>query len=172
MTITLYDITVPVFLRGLGRLGAVLEKGRAWGESEGMAEGELLEVRLVAGMLTLAGQVQRASDTAKFAAVRIGGVENVAFADEEKSFAELQERIARTKEFLEAVPRAAIDGRAGETISASIGRQPVTIGAVDYALRFALPNFFFHVTTAYDILRAEGVPLGKMDYIGPLDGAA
>ena len=170
MTITLYDITVPVLLRGLDRLSAVLEKGRAHGAAAGIAEAALLEARLVPGMLTLAGQVQRASDTAKFAAVRIGGVENVSFADEERSFYELQERIGRTRAFLEAVPRAAIDGRAGATITANMGRTPVTIGATDYALKWALPNFFFHVTTAYDLLRQAGVPLGKLDYLGPLDG--
>jgi hypothetical protein len=172
MTITLYEITVPVLLRGLDRLAAVLEKGRAFAEAEGLAEDALLQTRLVEGMLTLAGQVQRASDTAKFTAVRIGGVENVAFVDEETSFADLQDRIARTKAFLEAVPREAMDGKAGQTINANIGRTAVTIAAEDYALRFALPNFFFHVTTAYDLLRQAGVPLGKMDFIGPLDGVA
>ncbi len=169
MTITLYDITVPVLLRGLGRLSVLLEKGSAHAEANGIDAAEMLGARLAPDMLTLAGQVQRASDTAKFAVVRIGGVENVAMADEEKSFADLRDRIARTRAFLDAVPRAAIDGKAGETITANIGRTPVTIAATDYALKFALPNFFFHVTTAYDILRREGVPLGKTDFIGGLD---
>ena len=168
MSISLYDSTIPVFLRGLGNLAAVLEKGRAFGTAEGIAEGELLDARLAPDMLSLTGQVQRASDTAKFAAVRIGGVANERFADDETSFADLQARIARTRAFLEAVPRAAIDGKKDATIAANIGRAPVTIAARDYALRFALPNFFFHVTTAYDLLRARGVPLGKMDYIGEL----
>jgi hypothetical protein len=160
---------VPVFLRGLGTLDAVLAKGRAFAEAEGIDAAALLEARLAPDMLTLVGQVQRASDTAKFAAVRIGGVENQSFADEEKDFGDLAERIARTRAFLEAVPRGAMDGRAGETISVNIGRTPITMRAGDYALKFALPNFFFHVTTAYDILRHKGVPLGKMDYIGGLD---
>ena len=168
MAISLYDVTVPVFLRGLGTLSAVLEKGRAHADAEEIPEVELVNARLAPDMLTLAGQVQRASDTAKFACVRIGGVENLRFADEEASFAELQDRLARTRDFLEAVPRAAIDEKAGGTISASIGRHPVTIGAVDYALQFALPNFYFHLATAYDILRHRGVALGKMDYIGRL----
>ena len=119
-------------------------------------------------MLTLTGQVQRASDTAKFAAVRIGGVANERFADDEKSFEDLEDRIARTRAFLAAVPRAAIDGKDDEMISANIGRTPVTIAARDYALQFALPNFFFHVTTAYGLLRRGGVPVGKMDYIGAM----
>ena len=168
MAITLYDVTIPVFRRGLGNLAAVLDKGRAFAEAEGLDAADLLAARLAPDMLTLAGQVQRASDTAKFAAVRIGGVENVGFADEEKSFAELQDRIARTQAFLEAVPRAAINDNAEATISANFGRTPMTIAARDYALNFALPNFFFHVTTAYDLLRHRGVALGKGDFIGPL----
>jgi hypothetical protein len=168
MTISLYDITVPVFSRGLARLGALLERGRAHAEAEGLAPERLLQARLAPDMLTLTGQVQRASDTAKLAAVRIGGVENERFPDEERSFAELQDRIARTLAFLAAVPRAAIEGKDQAIISATIGRMPVTISARDYALQFALPNFFFHVTTAYDLLRQGGVPIGKMDYIGPM----
>ncbi len=168
MSISLYDTTVPVFLRGLANLAAVLEKGRAFGTGEGIPEAELLDARLAPDMVSLAGQVQRASDTAKFAAVRIGGVANERFADDEASFADLQARIARTRAFLESVPRAAIDGKEDATISVNIGRTPVTIATQDYALSFALPNFFFHVTTAYDLLRSRGVPLGKMDYIGAL----
>ena len=169
MTIRLYDVTVPVFLRGFGTLTALLEKGRAFAEAQGIGEAEMIGARLAPDMLTLAGQVQRASDTAKFAAVRIGQVENVPFADEEASFADLQARIARTRAFLEGVPRAAIDDREDAVISANIGRTPVTIAAREYALRFALPNFYFHVTTAYGLLRHRGVPVGKMDYLGSLE---
>lgn len=168
MAISLYDVTIPVFLRGLGRLGALMNKGRAFAASEGIAQDDMLATRFAPDMLTLTGQVQRASDTAKFAAVRIGGVENERFADDEQSFEDLADRIARTRTFLTDVPRAAIDRQADAVISATIGRQPVTIPARDYALGFALPNFFFHVTTAYDLLRHRGVPIGKMDYIGPL----
>jgi hypothetical protein len=171
MAITLYDITVPVFLRGFDRLEGLLDKGQAFAEAEGIGEAALVGARLAPDMLTLAGQVQRASDTAKFTAVRIGGVANLPFADEERSFAELRKRIARTRTFLEAVPRAALDGKGEVELSAAVGRgaTPVTITGHDYALRFALPNFFFHVTTAYDILRHRGVPLSKRDYIGALD---
>ncbi len=168
MAITLYDLTVPVFLRGLGVMSGVLEKGRTHAEEAGMDPAELVQARLAPDMLTLAGQVQRATDTAKFAVVRIGGVENVRFADEEKSFAELQSRLSRTREFLQAVPRAAIDEKEASMIEAKIGPNPITIGAVDYAQKFAVPNFYFHVTTAYDILRARGVELSKSDYIGGL----
>ena len=172
MAIELYDLTVPVLTRGLDRLLALLDKGEAHALARGMAPEELVDARLAPDMLTLAGQVQRAADTAKFAAVRIGGAENVAFPDEERSFADLRDRIARTQAFLAAVPRAAIDRRAGETMTARIGQAEITLPVVDYALRFALPNFFFHLTTAYDILRMKGVPLSKRDFIGSLDREA
>jgi hypothetical protein len=168
MAISLYDVTIPVFQRGLGSLGAVLNKGRAFAATEGMDQAELLDARLAPDMLSLTGQVQRASDTAKFAAVRIGGVANEPFADEERSFEDLADRIARTRAFLSDVPHSAFAGRDEAVVEATIGRTPVTIGARDYALRFALPNFFFHVTTAYALLRMRGVPIGKTDYIGPL----
>ena len=168
MAITLYDITVPVFVRGLGTLGELLEKGRAFAELEQIDPEEFLRARLAPDMLTLTGQVQRASDTAKFAAVRIGEVANQRFADDEKSFEDLQDRISRTQTFLRAVPRDAIDGRAAASVTMQLGPKPQTIGATDYALRFAVPNFYFHLTTAYAIMRARGVALGKPDYIGGL----
>jgi hypothetical protein len=168
MSVSLYDLTVPVFVRGLGILDVLLEKGRVHAEAEGIEPAALLEARLAPDMLTLVGQVQRASDTAKFTAVRIGGVENRSFPDEERSFADLRARIAATRYFLDAVPREAIEARAGDTINARIGRAELSIPAGDYALKFALPNFFFHVTTAYDVLRQKGVPVGKMDYIGEI----
>jgi len=171
MPITLYDITVPVFLRGFERLSAILEKGRSVAAAEGRDPETLLTARLAPDMLTLAGQVQRASDTAKFAMVRVGGVENEAFADDETSFADLEERIARTVAFLQRVPREALDAKADAMVEARVGRSTVSIKGSDYVLQFALPNFLFHVTTAYDILRHEGIGLGKNDYIGPLGGA-
>jgi hypothetical protein len=169
MAISLYDVTVPVLQRGLERVAAVLDKGRAYGASEALPLPDLLNARLAPDMLTLIGKVQRASDTAKFTVVRIGGVPNESFADDEKSFEDLQDRIDRTGAFLARVPRAALDGREDEMISATIGRMPVTIAGRDYVLGFELTNFFYHVTTAYALLRRAGVPLGKMDYIGPID---
>jgi len=168
MATDLYDLTVPVLLRGLDRLAALLEKGEAHARANGVSTEEMLGARLAPDMLTLAGQVQRASDTAKLAAVRIGGVENLPMPDEEASFAELGDRIARTRAFLEAVPRAAIDGREAAVITVRIGRGEQTLPVRDYALQWVVPNFFFHVATAYGLLRMKGVPLGKADYIGPM----
>jgi len=124
--------------------------------------------RLAPDMLTLAGQIQRASDSAKGAAARLAGIENPSFADDETTFADLQERIVKTRRFLEGVSAEQIDGSAARSIELNLGTK-VTFRGDDYLLNFALPNFYFHVTTAYDILRHSGVPVGKMDYLGKVD---
>jgi hypothetical protein len=165
MPLSLYDISVPVLLRGLSNLSYVLEKGRAFADENGMAHTELTEARLIADMLPLTGQIQRASDSAKFVPVRVGGVENLAMPDTEVTFADMQARIDTTIAFLKAAPADAIS--AGEDRAVVIktrgGEQHFT--GTNYVLQFALPNFFFHVTTAYAILRHKGVPVGKMDFI-------
>lgn len=166
MSFSIYDITVPVFRRGFTVLSAVLEKGVAHASAEGVDPASYVEARLAPDMLPLSGQVQRASDTAKAAAARLTGLAAPSFPDEETTFDELQARIARTVDYLASVDPAAFEGgeerqvllrsRAGET--PFVGR--------DYVLQHALPNFFFHVTTAYGILRMKGVPVGKRDYLG------
>lgn len=166
MPTSLYDLTIPVFLRGLRNLDAVLRKGEDFAAAEGVDLQTLFEARLAPDMYPLPGQIQRASDTAKFAAVRLGGVENVSFPDDEKSFEDLHARIAKTVDFLKAAPREAIDGKEGAEVILKSGGGERRFTGIDYALGFALPNFFFHVTTAYGILRHKGVPLGKLDYLG------
>ncbi|RXF74806.1 DUF1993 domain-containing protein [Hansschlegelia zhihuaiae] len=166
MPTSLYDITVPPLLRGLRNLDAVLAKGEAYAKAEGVDPVSLLATRLAPDMYPLTAQVQRASDTAKFTVVRIGGVENVPFADDEQSFADLHARIAKTSDFLKAAPREAIDGKEEAEVVLKAGGGERRFRAIDYALGFVLPNFFFHATTAYDLLRHRGVPLGKMDYLG------
>ena len=161
----LYDATVPGFVRGLSSLRGFLEKGRAWAEAEGKPESALTEARLYPDMLPLTAQVQRVSDTAKFLAVRVGGAADVPFPDEETSFADLFARIDRTIAFLNAVDRAGFADKEAAPV-----QLPVPGGAIDftgetYALTFAIPNFWFHVTTAYAILRAQGVPVGKRDFL-------
>jgi hypothetical protein len=114
----------------------------------------------------LTSQVQRASDAAKFTMVRIGGIENVAMADEEASFADLQARIAKTVAFLNSVPREAIDGKEEAPVELKTPNRTMEFTGQSYVLGFVLPNFYFHVTTAYALLRHKGVPIGKMDYLG------
>lgn len=166
MALSLYDTSIPVFVRGFGNLSAILEKGRAFADERGLPHSELLEARLIEDMAPLTAQVQRCSDTAKGVAVRVGQMANVAMADTETSFDELQARIAATVEFLKAAPAAGFAGRedAGVTLPTPNGDIPFV--AKDYVLGFALPNFFFHLTTAYALLRMKGVPIGKLDYLG------
>ena len=149
MPLSLYDVSVPVFIRSLGAMSAFLEKGRAYADENGMPHEKLLDARLYPDMAPLTAQIQRASDSAKLAAVRVGQVENVPMADEEKSFDDLQRRIAATVDFLKAVPSNSMDGREDAEVVLTTRAGDTKFTARDYMLGFALPNFFFHVTTAY-----------------------
>jgi uncharacterized protein len=167
MTLSMYNASVPVLLRGLRVLDSLLAKGVDFAVQQGMDEKSLVEARLAPDMLPLSGQVQRASDTAKFAASRLTGLAAPSFADEETSFAELRDRCSRTIAFLEEVDPQAFEG--SETRQITFGAAKRTLSGEAYLLTFAIPNFFFHVTTAYDILRHKGVQIGKSDYLGPRD---
>ncbi|MCR0985759.1 DUF1993 domain-containing protein [Roseomonas populi] len=168
MPLSMYQASVPVFLRGLGVLSALLDKGAAHAVGTGMDPAALVGARLAPDMLTLAGQVQRASDTSKFAAARLAGLAAPAFADEEASFDELQQRIQATVAFLQSVPAEGFEGSEERAVTYGPRSSPTTLPGAEYLLGFALPNFYFHVTTAYDILRHLGAPIGKRDYLGPL----
>jgi uncharacterized protein len=166
MALSLYDISVPVFVRGFKNLSKNLAKGRAHAEQNGMAHDELLTARLFPDMAPLIAQVQRASDTAKFVPGRVAGIKPPAMEDKETSFDELEARIHATIDFLKTVPADSFDGREDEEVTLRLGGNPVPFKARDYVIGFAIPNFYFHVTTAYAIMRHKGVPLGKMDFIG------
>jgi hypothetical protein len=166
MATELYDLTVPVLLRGFKAMAAFLEKARAHADAHGIEQDDLLTARLYDDMAPLTGQIQRASDTAKFTASRLSGIQPPAMPDTEASFDDLQARIAATVAFLNSVPREAIDGREDADVELKTQLFSIPFKGRGYLLDFALPNFYFHVTTAYGILRHKGVPLGKMDYIG------
>ncbi len=166
MSFSAYDITIPVFERGFANLSSILAKGLAHAEAAGIDPATYVEARLAADMLPLAGQIQRASDTAKGCAARLAGVTPPSFADEEVSFADLEARIARTRSFLAGIDRTALDGADARTVVLRAGGNERSFLGRDYILQHALPNFFFHVTTAYAILRQNGVPVGKRDYLG------
>lgn len=165
MPLTLYEITIPVFIRSFGSLRAILEKGRAFADEKGISHDELTAARLFPDMLPLTGQIQRASDTAKFVPVRVGGVGNLPMPDTEVTFADMQARIAATVAFLEGAPAAAIDAGEDRQVVVKTRSNELHFRGADYVLQFALPNFFFHVATAYGILRNKGVPVGKMDFL-------
>jgi hypothetical protein len=161
MSISIHDATVPVFARGFRVLSDLLAKAEAQADASA-----LIDARLAPDMLSLTGQIQRASDTAKFAVARVGEVQPPSFEDNEASFADLRKRIAATVAWLESVDPAAIDAGASRTITRKFKDADVNFTAQEYLLQFAIPNFFFHVTTAYDILRHNGVAVGKLDYLG------
>ncbi|MDB5738541.1 MAG: hypothetical protein JWO65_2209 [Sphingomonas bacterium] len=166
MPISLYDASVPAFIRSLTALSVILEKGRAFADEKGIPHATLLEARLIEDMAPLTAQIQRASDSAKGTAVRVGQVENVAMADDETSFDDLQARIAKTIAFLNTVPANSMDGREDAEVILTTPNGSMPFTGQSYVLGFALPNFYFHVTTAYGLLRRAGVPLGKLDYLG------
>ena len=166
MATNLYDLTVPAFLRGFAALDAFLDKSRDWADEQGIGHATLLEARLIEDMAPLASQVQRASDAAKLATARLAGIDGPAMPDTETSFAELKARIAATVAFLESVPRAQIDGREDAEIILKLPSTEIKFTGLGYLTGFALPNFYFHVTTAYALLRMQGVPVGKRDYLG------
>lgn len=172
MSLTLYEASVPVFTRGLTILSTLLDRAEAHASGTGEALASYVEARLAPDMLTLAGQVQRASDTAKFAGARLTASEARSFADEETTFEQLRERCAKTVAYLGTLAPLAFEGSTTRAITFGGGAFRQTLTADRYVLQFALPNFFFHVTTAYDILRHKGVPVGKRDYLGPFDGTS
>jgi hypothetical protein len=159
----MYHASIPLLVRGLNNLSEVLKKGEAHPDAAA-----LVEARLAPDMFTLAGQVQRASDTAKGCAARLAGIDNPSFPDTETSFAQLQERIAKTIAFVQGVKPAQIDGTEDKLISFKAGPSTLNFTGTSYLLTFVVPNFYFHATTAYDILRHKGVAVGKMDYLGTL----
>jgi len=165
MPLSLYDVSIPVFITALGNLSHNLRKGEAYAAEHGIAEEELTTARLYPDMLPLTGQIQRASDTSRFVAVRVGQTEPRPMADNEVSLADLQARIAATIDYLSAVAPESMDGRENATVSFKAGPRTLDFTGTSYILGFALPNFYFHVTTAYAILRHKGVPLGKMDFL-------
>lgn len=164
MTAPLYDASVPVFRQMLDALTDLLRKGEAHALERGLDPDAMLAARLAPDMLTLVGQVQRASDHAKGAAGRLAGLEPPPFADDEQSLAEAYARISRTLDYIDTVPVRAFDRAAERTITLPFGVPPMP--AARYLYRFALPSLFFHVTTAYAILRHRGVALGKRDFLG------
>lgn len=162
---------MPVLVRGLKVLGTLLVKGEAHALAAGMAPEALLLARLAPDMLTLTAQVQSACDTSKLGIQRLSGASGPVFANEETSFAQLQARIATTIAYIESVEPASIDDSAEREIRLNWTPTGPVFTGQSYLLTFTLPNFFFHVTTAYDILRNNGVEIGKRDYLGPYNKA-
>jgi hypothetical protein len=167
MTTSLYSATVPVFKQMLLALSDVLKKGEEHAQNRKFDPAVLLQSRLFPDMLPLVRQVQIACDFAKSVPARIAGVEVAAYEDSEQSFAELQQRIAKTLALIEGMTAEQLNGSAVKEVVLRPGTpKEKKLTVEDYALKYGMPQFFFHVTTAYNLLRHNGVEIGKKDYMG------
>jgi hypothetical protein len=169
MSHSIYDASIPWFLHALGNLGNVLEKGSAHCEKEKIDPSALLTARLYPDMFALTRQVQVVSDQVKGGAARLAAVEPPKFADTESSFAELRARLDKTSVFLNGLDPARFEGADTRPIEVKLTQATLNFAnGWTYLLGFVLPNLYFHSTTAYDILRHNGVKLGKPDFIGAI----
>ncbi|MFK0273810.1 DUF1993 family protein [Ensifer sp. NPDC090286] len=165
MALTMYQLSIPALVRGLGVLTRLLDKAEAFAREKGISTDDLVNARLAPDMLTLAGQVQRVSDTSKGLVGRLTSIEVPRFADEEKTLDELRQRVAKTVAFLETVSPDDLEDSGSRAVVLNFPTLKVTLTGEEYLQKFVLPNFYFHLTTAYDILRHNGVPIGKADFL-------
>ena len=166
MTISMYQASVPTFVRMLNNLTAILEKAAAQAEAKKWDAAVLINARLYPDMLPFVQQIQIATDGAKGGAARLAGQEPPKFEDNEKTFSDLISRVRKTIDYLNTLTPAQIDGSEERAITLQMRNNTLTLQGLPYLLNRVLPNFYFHVTTAYDILRHNGVELGKQDYLG------
>ncbi len=168
MAMSLYQASIAPCLQMLHALSAVLGKAASYAAERGIEPSVLLQSRLYPDMLPLVQQVQIATDGAKAGGARLAGADNPLFPDTEMSFGELQARLARCDSFLRSLDRSAIDAAAERRIEFKVAKKAMAMMAPDYIGGWMLPNFFFHVTTAYDILRHNGLDVGKRDFLGTI----
>ncbi len=166
MTISMYQASVPPLIRSLNNLVAILEKAAAHAEAQKIDPAVLINSRLYPDMLPLSKQIQIAADVAKKGVARLAGLEAPVFEDNETTFSELISRLQKTTAYLETFTPEQIDGSEEKSISLPVRQETMIFQGLPFLLYFVLPNVYFHVTTAYGILRHSGVELGKMDYLG------
>jgi hypothetical protein len=166
MTLSMYQASIPVFLRALSNLQHVLRKGEAHAQARKYEPSLLLQSRLTPDMLPLTRQVQIATDMAKNGCARLAGVEPLKFEDNESSFEELHKRIERAIEYIKGFKPDQIDGSETRAVTIKTRTGEQHFEGQGYLLHFVIPNLFFHCTTAYAILREAGADLGKTDFIG------
>ncbi len=166
MTLSMHQASVPVFVRQLTAIGAILEKAKAYAAAKKIDPSVLINDRLAPDMLPLSKQIQIATDGAKGCVARLAGVDAPVYPDTEVTFADLEERITKTITFIQSIPAENIDGSENKEIVMKLGGNDMTFIGQPYLLHFVLPNFFFHVTMAYAILRHNGLEIGKRDFLG------
>ena len=166
MALSMYQASVPVFIKTLGNLTGILDKGAVYAAEKKIEESVLLGYRMAPDMLAMVRQVQIACDFAKGASARLAGLEVPAWEDNEKTLDDLKARIAKTLDFIKGFKSEQIDGSENRDINVKVAGNPVTYKGQSYLLHSVMPNFFFHTATAYGIVRHIGVEIGKRDFIG------
>ena len=166
MTISMYQASVPRFVNILGNLSNILDKAQAHADARKIDSTVLTSYRLYPDMLPMSTQVQIACDAAKGVVARLSGVDAPVFDDNEKTLAELKARIGKTIAFIQSVSAAQIDGTEDKEIVVKRGDKETRYKGMQFLLGHATPNFYFHVTTTYNILRHNGIEIGKRDYLG------
>jgi hypothetical protein len=166
MSISMYDVSIPVFTLSLNNLAAILDKAATHAETKKVGPKVLADARLIVDMLPLSSQIQIACDTAKGAAARLAGVEVPKHDDTEATVGELKARIAKTLAFIKTIKREQLQGAETREIVLQFPQNTMKFTGINYLTNFVLPNFFFHVTIAYALLRKAGVEIGKRDYLG------
>jgi hypothetical protein len=168
MSLSMYQITIPTMLRSFEVLSNYVDKAAAFARATGRSPTELMQARLAPDMFTFAGQIQRASDKAKNGVARLAAVDAPSFEDTETTLEDLKARIAKTVAFLQSVDPKKFDGSEQRLVELKLRSLGGKFRGDTYLLSILLPDFFFHVATAHDILRNQGVQIGKMDYFGRL----
>lgn len=166
MSLSMYQASVPAFLRTLTQLDAILDKAEAYAAAKKIDPATLINARLFPDMFPMSRQVQIACDFAKGACARLAGKDVPAWPDDEKTFAELKTRIAKTRDFVKTFKAGDIDGSEGRDIKIKVGGQDMAFKGEQYLTYFVLPNHYFHAAMAYGILRHNGLEIGKSDFIG------
>lgn len=169
MPLSIYQVSVPVFVKTLRSLRDIVEKGAAYAAARKLEDGVLLNARLYPDMLPFTFQIQVATDMAKGGAARLAGQEPPKYEDDETTFAQLIGRIDRTIAYLESLDRKAFDGAEERTIVRPVRGEPHTFTGLGYLQQVVVPNLYFHTTIAYGLLRHNGVELGKLDFLGRME---
>lgn len=164
----MYSLSAPVFVRVLGNLEGILDKGAAWAEARRVDPSVLINARLFPDMFPLTSQIRIAGDFAKGAVARLTGQEPPKYEDNETTFGELKARLARTVAYVGTFRPEQFEGAETRTVTMRMRGEDKRFDGLTYLANIVLPNFYFHATTAYDILRHNGVELGKRDFIGPV----
>jgi hypothetical protein len=168
MSVSLYDLSIPVFTLSLSNLSAILDKAASYSEAKKIDPKVMPQSRLIADMLPLSAQIQIACDTAKGAAARLAGVEAPKHEDNETTLAELKARVGKTLDFIKGIKAEQLQGAESREIVLQFPNATLKFNGKNYLANFVIPNLFFHVTMAYALLRKNGVDLGKRDFLGPI----